>query len=74
MTLLDYICPFPALYKSSKIINKKICSLGQSNEEKPYCYEYASSDDSINTDVLLSILNDTIDNKKILEDKQNLLL
>ena len=69
MILWDYIFPFPALYKSSKIINKKICNLGKSNEEKPYFYEYASINDKINTDVLLNILKDTIDNKKILEGK-----
>ena len=69
MNLQDYIFPFPALYNSSKIINKKICNLKEANDDKPYCYEYASSNENINADILSTILKDTIENKKILEDK-----
>ena len=69
MKLKDYIIPFPALYSSSKIINKKISNLMESNSEKPYCYEYSSSNEGINIDVLLSLLKDTVENKKTLEDK-----
>lgn len=67
--LLDIMFPFPTLLKATKTINEKIEKLDKSTEQKPYSYEYASNNKWINDKVLLDILKNTIENKKILEDK-----
>ncbi len=65
----DLIFPFWELYKSTKSINKKIDSLNNSNSEQPYSYEYASKNEKLKDQVLLDTLKETIESKKILEDK-----
>lgn len=65
----DLIFPFSELYKSTKSINKKIDSLNNSNSEQPYSYEYASKNGKLKDQVLLDTLKETIESKKILEDK-----
>lgn len=60
---------FPRLFKSFKAINEKIDKLGKSTDDEPYSYEYASNNLNIEDKILLDTLNDTIEKKKILEDK-----
>jgi CHASE3 domain sensor protein len=67
--LLNIVFPFPTLFKATKLINNKIEKLSKSTQEEPYTYEYASNNKSIDDKVLLDTLKDTIENKKILEDK-----
>jgi len=64
--IMNYLFPFYNLNKSSKIINEKIKKL---NEEACYNYEFASNNEEVDEEILLNILRDTIENKKILEDK-----
>ncbi|KAB3527201.1 hypothetical protein [Alkaliphilus serpentinus] len=63
------IFPFPTLFKTTQAISEKIKKLINSSVEKPYSYEYASNNIRIDEKVLLDTLKDTIENKKILEDK-----
>lgn len=65
----NIVFPFPSLCKATKAINRKIKKLSQSTQEETYNYEYASNKININDKVLLETLKDTIENKKILEDK-----
>lgn len=67
--VLNIVFPFPTLFKATKSINKKIEKLSKSSQEEPYTYEYASNNKSIEEKILLDTLKDTIENKKILEDK-----
>lgn len=67
--LLNIMFPFATLFKATKSINKKIEKLSKSTSEEPYTYEYASNNKNIEDKVLLDTLKDTIENKKILEDK-----
>lgn len=63
------IFPFPALLKASRLIDKKIERLRKSTQEEPNTYEYASNNLNIEDEILLDALNDTIEKKKVLEDK-----
>lgn len=67
--ITNIVFPFPTLFKATKAINKKIKKLSDSSVEESYSYEYASNNIEIDEKVLLDTLKDTIENKKILEDK-----
>lgn len=65
----DYLFPFPELSKATKSIDQKIDSLIKPKPNKPYKYEYASANEKLEINILMDTLKETIENKKILEDK-----
>ena len=68
-TIRDFLFPFLSLYKSTRITNNKIDSLLNSKPDRPYSYEYASTNENLEDRILIETLRETIENKKILEDK-----
>lgn len=65
----DFLFPFSDLTKKTISINKKIDKLSNPERVEAYNYEYANDDEKIEDKILLDILKETIENKKILEDK-----
>jgi hypothetical protein len=69
LNIKDFLFPFPTLYKSINRLNEKVKKLNQSESEKQRNYDYASNNENIEEKVLLESLKDTLETKRILEDK-----
>ncbi len=67
MKAIKYLFPFYELYRSSKKINQKIQSLTTAPEK--YEFEYATTEPTVDKDILAETLSKTMGNKKELEDK-----
>lgn len=61
--------PLPELFKANKLVDEKIKKLMNPTMEEPYSYDFASVNNLIEYERLEEILKDTIEEKKIIEDK-----